>query len=110
ESNASGAHFFHSGLVLIAPCIRKCQPVEFVAKRLEHGLSFARNALAPIDQCAEDVKEQGARRRRARRGAHEPAGSIPFSFIAVMVFASVKLLISAFTASELAELAAMPAA
>src|SRR5947208_10721354 len=102
ERNAPGAHFIHGRLILVPPGIRKGKPVKREAERLEDRLGFACNAASPIDQRPEHIEEEGARDFR-RRSNHEPAGSMPFSFMAATALASPKALISALTASALAE-------
>ena len=58
ERNVPVAHLIHRALVLAAPGVRKGEPVDRDAERLEDLLGLARNAGAPIDQGAEDIEEQ----------------------------------------------------
>src|SRR5262249_17749009 len=94
ERDTAGAHLVHGRLVLAAPGIREGEPVERQAERLERDLGLARDARAPVDQRPEYVEEQRLR-RRMRGCAHEPAGSMPLSFMAATAFGSLNALISA---------------
>src|ERR1700730_903819 len=62
ERDLSGAHLLHRRLILVPPRIGKGEASESVAERLENALGFARHSGAPIDERAEDVKEQRADR------------------------------------------------
>ena len=52
------AHLIHRALILAAPGIRKGEPVDRYAERLEDLLGLARNAGAPVNQCSEDIEQQ----------------------------------------------------
>src|SRR5215471_7315380 len=58
EGNVPVAHLIHRALVFPAPGVREGEPVDRGAERLEHLLGLARDAGAPVDQGAEDIKEQ----------------------------------------------------
>src|SRR5262245_1314142 len=58
ERDMPVAHLIHRALVFPAPGVREGEPVDRDAKRLEHLLGLARDAVTPIDQRAEDVEQQ----------------------------------------------------
>ena len=53
-----GTHLLHRRLILAAPGVGECDPVERMAERLEDCLGFAGDAGAPVDQRAEHVEKQ----------------------------------------------------
>ncbi len=57
EFDTASAHLLHGALVLAAPGIGECEPVERTSARLEHCLGLARNGAAPIDDRAKYIEE-----------------------------------------------------
>src|SRR5262245_42336364 len=58
ERNVPVAHLVHRALILAAPGVRKSEPIDHDAERLENLLGLAGNAGGPINQGAEDITQQ----------------------------------------------------
>src|SRR5262249_17351501 len=62
KRDASSPHLLHGRLIFVAPGVCEREPVKCIAECPEDQLSFTRDAGAPIDECAEYVKERRFRR------------------------------------------------
>ena len=57
KGHPTGPDLFHRRLIFSAPGIRESMPIARMAERPEQRGRFARDAGAPVDQRAEDIKE-----------------------------------------------------
>src|SRR5207237_2242684 len=58
ERLTPGTDLFHAGLIQRPPGIRKFNPIEIIAERLENTLGIVRHSIAPVYASAEHIENQ----------------------------------------------------